>query len=151
MLFRRTNNLGFTLVEVILVVSIIGIMSAMVLQVLNTSAQRGRAEDAVKRGEIEQAATALESFLSTDDVLPTAVASGGYTIPNPATLGLNNFMSKFPTQVNYAVDAATKNFVLYRVQSNKTYLKYSSVWAELRICASTTANIDRMNTCTQIF
>lgn len=64
---------GFTLIEILVVVTIIGILSAIGFVTLNTV--RARARDAVRIGDINQISKGLDLYSSNHD--------GGFPIANP--------------------------------------------------------------------
>ena len=87
-IFRKDLNpvtKGFTLVELLIVVSILGILAAFTMSIINTRTQRSRAEDAVRQATVQKLAPrlldVLESGLAGDDrslggvdVVPVLVA-----------------------------------------------------------------------------
>lgn len=140
---RRTSYFshGFTLVELLISVSIIGILAGITISGLNVLAQRGRAQDAVIRKDIEQTVQALESFYVTYDYYP--LASGG----RPNDSKLIQFVNPWPTTVVYIVSVNQADFAVYALLQNQSYLKYSSPIGKLRNCKPT--NITQLNYCDQ--
>jgi prepilin-type N-terminal cleavage/methylation domain-containing protein len=65
---KKTGNLGFTLVELLIVIAIIGILAAIVLVNLNVSRKKGR--DARRLSDIHQIMTALELFYADNSGYP---------------------------------------------------------------------------------
>lgn len=66
---------GFTLVELLVVISIIGLLSAIVLVSLNDS--RASARDAKRIGDMRQLLTALEFYYNDFNAYPGSTASYG--------------------------------------------------------------------------
>lgn len=73
------NKKGFTLIELILVVSIIGVLATIIIIQLGSA--RLRARDARRTGDLKQMGTALELFYADQN---------NYPIANNLTLGLDN-------------------------------------------------------------
>lgn len=70
---KHTNKKGFTLIEVLIVIAIIGILSSIVLVGLGTF--RGRGRDARRISDLRQVQNALELYFSKNGVYPTAIGS----------------------------------------------------------------------------
>ena len=84
------NKKGFTLVELLVVVAIIGILAAISVVALNTA--RARARDSRRVADVRQMQTALELYYNDWGAYPTSVTPGG-TIAS----GTNVYMSTVPT------------------------------------------------------
>ena len=55
------NNAGFTLIETLLVVGILGIVAGVGVSVINTQQKKADAEDTVKRSNIEKIVLGVKS------------------------------------------------------------------------------------------
>jgi prepilin-type N-terminal cleavage/methylation domain-containing protein len=64
------NQKGFTLVELLIVVVIIGIMSGVLIVVINPQKQRERAQDGVRVGNISKLVQSIEAFRAGEGVYP---------------------------------------------------------------------------------
>ncbi|HLP86367.1 MAG TPA: prepilin-type N-terminal cleavage/methylation domain-containing protein [Candidatus Paceibacterota bacterium] len=82
-IFHRKNNKGFTLMELLVVVAIIGILSSIVLASLN--AARSKSRDAIRRSNLRQLANASEMRFSTVGVYPTT--TGWITVGDAVLTG----------------------------------------------------------------
>lgn len=66
---------GFTLIELLVVIGIIGIMSAMLIAVLNPLAQFAKARDAQRKSDLAQIQKGLEQYYQDTGHYPSANAS----------------------------------------------------------------------------
>lgn len=72
------KNAGFTLIELMIAVAVIGILAAIAYPSYQEYVKRGRRADAM--GELQQAATAMERYFTVNGSYTGATAGG--TIPN---------------------------------------------------------------------
>lgn len=66
------NNKAFTLVELLIVIVIIGILSGIVITIINPITQQNRAQDAVTISSINKMVLATESYMSAYAQAPDA-------------------------------------------------------------------------------
>jgi len=66
------NNHGFTLIELLVTILILGVLSAAVLIVINPQQRIAQANDATRKADLKQIATALEAY---------KVKTGSYPAP----------------------------------------------------------------------
>lgn len=76
-MFRVSCRRGFTLIEMLIVVAIIGILASIVL--LGVGPTRARARDARRVSDLRAVQTALELYFSKNGVYPTASTWAGLT------------------------------------------------------------------------
>ncbi len=84
------TNQGFTLLELVVVVAVIGILAAIAIQ--QFSRYRSRATDAIMRSDLKNAALAMESYYGEFLDYPTSVNAlqlVGYRRSNGLTLTIN--------------------------------------------------------------
>ncbi|CAN5134626.1 hypothetical protein BH11PAT3_BH11PAT3_2810 [soil metagenome] len=110
----NAKKTGFTLIELMVVISIIGFLSSIVLSSLSVARSKGR--DAQRITQIRQLQTALELFYSDNGSYPRSGECGG-TVPNAGwsnstecmssgrwlrdnTSNLNGYISSDPREVN---------------------------------------------------
>lgn len=65
---RMAEEKGFTLVELLVVISIISLLSSVVFASLNSS--RAKARDARRRADVKQVQTALELYYDANSIYP---------------------------------------------------------------------------------
>jgi len=83
----RASNAGFTLLELLVVVAVLGILAAIAIQ--NLATHRARAVDASMRSDLRNAAMAMESYYGEFLAYPsndTALLLIGYRKTNLVTL-----------------------------------------------------------------
>jgi len=68
----QNREKGFTLIELLLVVIIIGILSGIILSVINVAGIRAKARDSQRSGDLERIALALELYYQDHRVYPNA-------------------------------------------------------------------------------
>ena len=83
----RAGNAGFTLLELLVVIAVLGILAAIAIQ--NLATHRARAVDASMRSDLRNAAMAMESYYGEFLAYPssdTALLLIGYRKTNLVTL-----------------------------------------------------------------
>ena len=124
--FRKSN--GFTLVELLVVIGIIGILVAAALLVLNPIAQFQKANDAKRKGDLAQIQRALEIYYHDLGKYPQS--SSDYKIiynANTASWGSNLFM---PYMNSLPQDPTPgRTYVYFSTPSNnpQSYYLYASL------------------------
>ncbi len=89
---NRISNNGFTLVELVIVIAIIGIISATMISLLNPNAQLAKGRNAQRNADVTSIQSALEEFRSQDNGYPGTVFPCGGKI----TDGTTTFMNVIP-------------------------------------------------------
>lgn len=100
----KLNKRGFTLVELVVVVAIIAILSAVVITNINSS--RSKARDAKRISDIAQIQLALEQYFNRCGVYPAA--GGTYANPSsnscPTGISFTSFISVIPKDPKTGLD-----------------------------------------------
>ncbi|MFH1565775.1 MAG: prepilin-type N-terminal cleavage/methylation domain-containing protein [bacterium] len=110
------NIKGFTLVELLIVISIIGILAGVAIAVLNPNKIRGKARDGVRKNDMAVIKGAIENYYAENNIYPDngSIPFGGVwgnylkLVPqDPLIAGGSSW-----TQYCYSSDVARNNFVL---------------------------------------
>lgn len=86
---------GFTLIEIILVMSLIGIMATVVISLINPVAQFQKSRDAQRKSDLRQIQSALELYRADQGSYP-----GTLTCGNPLKVASATYMRKIPCDPN---------------------------------------------------
>lgn len=79
----NVNNKAFTLIELLIVVSIIGILSGLIIVVINPAKFTGRARDGVRKQDLSIIKAALEQYYAEKNQYPpSSEIKFGSTWPN---------------------------------------------------------------------
>lgn len=70
------NHLGFTLVELLIVIGIVGVLSSALMMVLNPTEKINQSKDGVRKSDIRQIQAALEMYRSDKGSYPGSAACG---------------------------------------------------------------------------
>ncbi len=100
-MFLSNTKRGFTLIEILVVIAIIGILSSVVLASLATS--RAKARDARRIADLEEVKKALELYYDSNGAYPPTGPSLP-PFPLPLVLKTGGFIAQIPVTPAGAVD-----------------------------------------------
>jgi type II secretion system protein G len=125
--YARDFSDGFTLVEIIVVVSLLGIIAATILVGLNPIAQLQKSNDAHRKSDLESLQRALELYYQDNGNYPTS--SANFQIMNGATsLSWGNSWQPYMT-ILPKDPTITNSYVYYSPPSSngQTYYLYANL------------------------
>ncbi|EKD99727.1 MAG: hypothetical protein ACD_22C00189G0005 [uncultured bacterium] len=129
---RNNFNRAFTLIELLIVVSLIGILSGVTLTVINANRQREVASDSVKQANLEKLVQGVESYKASEGIYPVSIKDSG----------LITYISKWPNGTpagavyEYFTDSSLSILGLSVITSDGGSYKYRSEWGEIKKCDS---------------
>jgi len=133
---------GFTLVELLVVITILGMLASIVLLNINIKKRKDDASNAAIRSNLINLSNGLESFQAVRGSLPADAAD------KPDGLGsspLSDFVrAGWPDGYIYKVDQSEGYFAIYTEKAGSitgVYLKYSSYFGIVQECVGTVSII----------
>lgn len=116
--FSSRCKKGFTLVEMLVVISIILIITVAVMSAINPIAQQKKARDVVRRSDLSKMSTALEQYYADHNSYP--VGTGAAV---PYTGSLDTYMNSLPADPV----SATYSYCYNTANSNQDYVLCSAL------------------------
>ncbi|KKS07182.1 MAG: general secretion pathway protein G [candidate division WWE3 bacterium GW2011_GWE1_41_27] len=94
----KEHKKGFTIVELLIVVSVIGILSGVTLSVINPAKLQARARDSQRISDLKKIQTALEAYFSDfRSYPPKATPASYYAVSTLSGVLVPNYISQLPT------------------------------------------------------
>ena len=109
------HNQSFTLIELLISITIVGILSGLVLAVINPEAIRGKARDTNRKKDLSLISEALGQYYADNNVYPTADATLTIAPVQSALTGTPTYMRVFPTPATsycYNNVSGTQSYIL---------------------------------------
>lgn len=142
---KPVHQKAFTLVELLIVVSVIGVLAAATVSIIDHQKQQGIARDAVKRSKMESIVVGLETYYASEGLYPSDPDNDGYPTDDP---DLSSFIGTWPNDTPegalYVYDVnggRTQAGVVVDTSWGDVY-KYRTTWGEIRECQTTTPDND---------
>ncbi len=108
------ENRGFTLVEIVIVLAIIGVLGAAIISAINPFEIQANGRDNIRVTELNNIAQALELFFAENKSYPQPLNAGGNAFRIPVSV-----LTKYNSNVKTA-DSLGCNY-LYRLTANTRY------------------------------
>ncbi len=121
------NENAFTLIELLIVVSIMGILAGVVLSVINPMRQRAIASDAVTSSTLNKLAEGVEAYYSAESRYPTALNLDSST-PEGRVLQKYINLGNVPQNIkdSYKLDGDSFSLCAKAMKDDVTYFVYVS-------------------------
>ena len=124
------DHLGFTIIELLMVITIIGIVSGVTLTTINVQRQREIAQDGVLRENLQKVSEAVESYRILEGTYPESCSD----VPTNCSGNdaLDELVDNWPADIEYVTDSDESEFAVYAnsVIDDEKYYKYSSDWSD---------------------
>lgn len=135
------REFGFTLIELMLVVMIVGTMAGATVSLINYTQHRKNANDAIMRVNIEKLVTGLEAYRSVEGKYPTDPNGDGNPNDDPYLLNYlrNGWLNNEPagSVYTYYVNATRDEIGIITTANSGKKLKYTTSWGQIKECNAT--------------
>lgn len=115
------GSLGFTIIELLIVIAVIGILTSGIILLINPLGQIKKANDAKRKSDLAQMQKALEQYYTDNGKYPTNTA--GYQVTGVAWgSAWGNYMQILPKD-----PSATKKYVYVTNGTQQSYWLYAGL------------------------
>lgn len=121
---KNTTYLGFTLLELIIVIGVLAILALLVLMIVNPFAQFQKANDARRKEDLAQIQRTLEQYYQDNGVYPTGTQDHQLTNPQLTPVPWGSSWSPYMNVVPKDPDG-TKSYVY--VSTGQLYRLYAAL------------------------
>jgi len=125
---------GFTLVELLLVVTLIGTMTGVLISVINYSQHKKNTNDAIMRVNMEKLVTGVESYRTVEGKYPS-----GTTDPYLFNYLRGGWLNNEPvgSVYTYYVNSTRDQIGIITTANSGKKFKYTTTWGQIRECSAT--------------
>ncbi len=146
---------GFTLIELLLVIAVIGVLSGVVLNVIDVDKTKGKARDGVRISSMGKLVQALEAYCIAEEMCPTTAEVTAFSGK------ITTYVKEWPQAVggyNYNYSRLTSDtFALYVNADRDAFpagtdcYKYTTDDSKIKICPTARcATNNSMTGCTEL-
>lgn len=139
-----TNRKAFTLIELLIVVSVIGILTTVLIGVISPRRAQGSARDGVRMANVEKLAQSIETYYAAEGKYPPLSEMDNDNTPTTAQLSglLTEYVKNWPDakqtyfEYGYYPNGAGDAFVLTvnSERGSSSCIKYSSTVSKVLQC-----------------
>jgi Tfp pilus assembly protein PilE len=130
----KSRSLGITLVELLLVVTVLMVLAGVLLSVINYKRHVQRADDAVRRATLQKIVNAVEMYYQSEKQYPSSV-----TDPALSTYMRGVWPDNQPPGAIYFYNVNTARDgigIVVTLNTSGHYLKYRTSFHQIRECGS---------------
>jgi len=111
--YNNKSERGFTLIELLIVVGILGILSGVIISVINPEKFRGRARDGVRKNDLAVVKGAIELYYAENNAYPESNTIP-FLIGGPWTFNGVTYLRATPKDPKFKMDASYDNYCYER-------------------------------------
>ena len=131
---------AFTLIELLIVVSVIGILSGIVIKVIDVNKTKGKARDGVRISTMGKLVQGLEAYCIAEEACPTNTQ---VTAMAP-TDKITNYIKEWPA----GTPDSTYNYIYNRLADQSMFTLYVKAERQINSCYKYTTDKSILQFCT---